>query len=720
MPYIKTGTTKINYISDVSDRFIISSVVDSTVSYETPIPIRTKDELDIYFGKNFSERDYFDELLNSRTTLLLYRPISEDPNSTVSEYIDLSIYERQEFSILPETGNSGIVYVLDNSEEFIWYLSDWIDIKTLPQNMIHPENSSSWKNRDSLRILDITNSSFSYCYPKPFSSEIWEESINSASVYSSMSGNVDSLESDYKSFSFHLNFINVVFEDGKYISFTKGDETYLAWFGITSPSQIEFADYVKRIQLLNRTRDQILQEIRDWIIQIGYTIVGNSPDNYVIYSSIISKNTYFHNLIGYSISTDFRVNQNILAQASNGKKLLDFFSKTIGKSEENISIKIENIDYYSDKYRITIGRFDYYEIHEGNLYSTPDINGNISSISDIINRESKLVTCKTYRYSGGKLPEGSWVLKGAEIENYTREMYWKSLDMIGQTTSFEDFLLIPNLKPWRQALPSNLNYYPEFKDLLIYSEARDCQVLITNEDTGYSILNVSEFPTSPQKNIIYNKDNVYKTIIDGIFSDISTDRELTNPYGNDFLFNYTQDKNNRLVFFYKSMEVYTYPRPGYYLFVRSIIEDAYSLPQNYTLYHPPVEDPFLSETLIEVQLESRKSNYLSDSGQDYYYKRYFNHPRTGIYITSILTRFCLSKISRDFNNNRWKILGNTNYGGVINNIISQLLKEYSLYSSIYIDSLIKTDSNLSISLKVYIKELVDKDISLNITLNYFN
>ena len=79
--YIRLGKTKINYTSpDYDDFMIFAEVPDVSMSYEKPILVHTKDELDIWFGRNFKDRDYFDELLESGVTLFLYKPVSEEPN----------------------------------------------------------------------------------------------------------------------------------------------------------------------------------------------------------------------------------------------------------------------------------------------------------------------------------------------------------------------------------------------------------------------------------------------------------------------------------------------------------------------------------------------------------------------------------------------------------------------------------------------------------------
>ena len=91
--YLRLGTTNIKYSTSQDDFTVFSEVVDSKMSYERPVLVRTPDELDIWFGENIPERDYFDELLESGVTLFLYRPIKVEQNNLSLEYFLQTIYQ---------------------------------------------------------------------------------------------------------------------------------------------------------------------------------------------------------------------------------------------------------------------------------------------------------------------------------------------------------------------------------------------------------------------------------------------------------------------------------------------------------------------------------------------------------------------------------------------------------------------------------------------------
>lgn len=776
MPYIRLNQANIKYSTDILDSLIVSDIVESGCSYQNPVLIRDKDSLDIYFGRSFHERDYYDELLKSGVTLFLYRPISTVKRTDLEDYIDMSEYVLDdtvypEESNLPNEGAEGIIYLIGDGDEFIWISEGqyYANVENLQQNINGPENYVSWKNRDTLRILkngSEEKKGFSYCYPKyPWDSEYSEE-INEEVVFDSMQRGITGIENNYDTFSFTLDFtlVNNFYapeEEKSYyfvVPSTENDLNYMIWYE-RNDLENEVApvggDFIGgnsvSIKLISDetgiafSKQEIIQHTKELIISLGYNIDGNG-DKFIIYSSRKGKNSYFYELPNLTIESNFNITHDILSIATEKLKRIEFYSKTIGPSDDNedIKIKIEKIDYYEEKYRITVSRYNYSEIHEANLFSTPDLDGNISNLEGTINKNSKLITCKIFQYGykpdgtrykyylgdpESSLPEGEWYLRRATKESFTPDMYWNSLKILKEQDIQEDFLLVPNINQYKKTkIPDTLDWFPEYEDLYEYSVQKNCQVLITNLDTGYTFNIVTSLPKNPQENIIYQlnvEDSIssYWTLIDGKLTDVSNDREIINPYLNNFIFNWTKDKDNRIVYFYKDMEVLTYQRPGYYIFLRGIISDIYSMSVQKILYNPPVSDPYLDNNSMEELLEEKKSNYLVDNNQLYYYKKYLNHPKDGIYNTTILTRFCISKLSREIMNNKWNILGTQMAGQQkeeIQKILNTLESRYSIIRNIIITSLDfdYENSSMKINLELYVSELLDKSINLSVTLNY--
>ena len=90
--YLKLGRQNLQYSQDTSDWMIVAEVVDSSLSFENPILVRTTDELDIWFGRNFPDYYYMKELIQCGLVLLLYKPILTETTGSEEEYIDLSEY----------------------------------------------------------------------------------------------------------------------------------------------------------------------------------------------------------------------------------------------------------------------------------------------------------------------------------------------------------------------------------------------------------------------------------------------------------------------------------------------------------------------------------------------------------------------------------------------------------------------------------------------------
>ena len=111
--YARLGTTKIQYATPNPDDFMIfSEVIDSEVGYEKPVIVRSLDELDIWFGKEYTSRSYHEELLRSGVNLFLNIPKNIQANTNFSDYIDYSEWPTEFYyeAELPKTGKAEIIY----------------------------------------------------------------------------------------------------------------------------------------------------------------------------------------------------------------------------------------------------------------------------------------------------------------------------------------------------------------------------------------------------------------------------------------------------------------------------------------------------------------------------------------------------------------------------------------------------------------------------------
>ena len=239
MPYIILNNTAINKSKEIIDRFIlVSCVVDSPVSPEDPKYITSIEDLDLYFEKDFTEYQYFVELIKKNVGLLLYKPVNPElikPNI----YFDYENYERVGDDVcyldevdLPAIGQEGKLYVSKSeiSGPWIWVDDLYYDVKNLPQNI--EKRTKSINLRDSLRIMEygvLENNLYNYCYPK------YADKYENLDIILPEKVDFSDYFSGRSSYSFTIKFDkNINFdserEKGYYIGFTVAEETHLIWF----------------------------------------------------------------------------------------------------------------------------------------------------------------------------------------------------------------------------------------------------------------------------------------------------------------------------------------------------------------------------------------------------------------------------------------------------------------------------------------------------------
>jgi len=167
--YLKLGSTNIQYESPKIDNFMIfSQVIDSGVSFERPILVSTKEQLDIWFGRNFSERSYFEELLDNNIVLFLTKPVSTRPDRTQNDYIEISLFSENQtlyyeldeienpeeeiiYKVFSASGSKKDAELLVPYDEYIYYMENLVRVQDLPQN-INGFKSDSLNNRDTLKL----------------------------------------------------------------------------------------------------------------------------------------------------------------------------------------------------------------------------------------------------------------------------------------------------------------------------------------------------------------------------------------------------------------------------------------------------------------------------------------------------------------------------------------------------------------------------------------
>lgn len=764
--YIILSSTKLNYINKAhSDFIILSEIVDSSLSYEKPILVRSVEQIDIWFGKDFKDRSYLVELLNMGVTLYLYKPVSAEVlSNNIDDYIDIDNCTRDDrvySSVLEITSPIDRYIYTANNIEYIYLkeLSDFIQLSDLPQNQLVC-NSNSFNNRDTLSIGDNY-----FLSPRIFNNELVEEESGPSIDVSSI--DYERLKKGYQTLLLDNNIcLDFVFDydfgtkESQYIIL--GDTTYYCSpYKLRVLPDITGTKYKVNIVVgtgdLDSRIDAFVEGLRSYgynidennrlYLTISESIIGkiiNLVDYYSALGLVISHNlsglTLVDNLMEYSAICSFVYNYN------KSDELISFYSKTIGTADSidgNIKVTIERSS--QDRYRVTLSRYEYVEVFEGTI----DGSTTEKSLQELISTQSRLSYCNIsvdrgyYKCSmvGGTLqwlpvddektltiedykrsyiiydvdnitidnkegdialyrkplPLGSWELLGAVKETNTPINYKKALrslvNSVDTDTILIDYLLIPDIESFGIDIDNNTGAYSIYQDLLNLSKEIDCQVLIHN--TPCKVVRES----------------------DGKIKSITGQSE----------YNYLNDKENRLLYFYDSIWVYGEERPGYYIYLNNLLlNDVYSPSVSDIMYNPPVNDPYLGflteneDIKIESWLRDRKTNYLVTNNQIYYYKEYQNGSSFSM---SGWMRFCISKINRELIRNKWMILEDKNVGRIelkVKNILNNIKNSFSMIRDIQVSKFLVDLYNQTVDITVdtYVSDLVNNHLTLDITLNY--
>ena len=822
--YIKLGSIKLNYRNQgTSDFIILSEIVDSSLSYEKPVLVRTTEELDIWFGENFTSKDYFIELLKKGITLFLYKPTNPKPNTLSPDYINYSNFEifedlflstedalswieprRPEVSTLSARAtklakNSKNIYV--DSEIETLYLPEGrvdeitellvlgsedynstredddgdfnISISVVPKDVYHmlykivSDNGEYMEDGISYDLAIYQNDEVVFLNELPQNLDITSESVNNrdtlaifneneylSPLYNSCSVenlflinshtelnevkteniNYNKLSNNYQTLAFKLEFGSNFLSDTNdtrlfqylvMLSPKDGKQHIIVFHkkGITK-YDVKNSDLFKTIGIdesnahflvlgENNKKDftKILTEELGYVSYLGDVYVSNIP----------CPVDYYYDMVDLTVLPEFNITNDILFSTRTDKIYeIAFVSKTIGTGGDSGNISIGIKDLGEGVYRVTISRFNYSEIFEGKLIGTIDEQ----RLDHKITNESKLVICDL-GIGKKKLTEGEWYLRGGFEEINTNDYYMKSLHSIFNMPEpiYFDYLLVPDIKKFTKPLDQNSDYYSEYETIVKYSKSIGNQVLVQNLDNWKQVITLSnEEPKIKKPNTLYKIDTGnYYALINNVWTKI-TDRELIAE--NTYEFNYTGDKENRILYFYRSMEVYGNTRPGYYIYLYNLLfDDRYSPSVNYIVYNSPVGKDTYTDNLenIENLLIEKKCNYLVENNQIYYYKKYQNGKR---YENTGWMRFCLGKISRELSKNKGLILSDKNIGSIkskIKEILNNILVSFSIIRDIQLSDFSVSFQNQSIDLTIdtYMSDLVDNNLRIEITLNYY-
>ena len=397
--------------------------------------------------------------------------------------------------------------------------------------------------------------------------------------------------------------------------------------------------------------------------------------------------------------------------------------------EEESWVVIEKKVLPTDEYSIKVERLGYEEyalyIIIGDLNET--YTGNLFKLQEIINESSKIFKDFQFKNLCNQLRTGTFYLRRGKNEIQTPDMYLKSLGCLFDTqidNIWPDYFLVPDIKKYTNNLGEIKNIESDI--FLEHAKNFNCQFLIQNNNPEYklAIIDNIEDVTDPDTKTLYsNKEGTeYWVSFDGQTIEEFIDQDVIEEtlWGGDFIFNYTKDTSNYLVYFFRPISIYGKPRPAYYIFLDGLLKDIYSYSETSINYDSPLQnDPYELDS-TEENLEKYKSNFLINNNHMFYYKKYFNGSS---YYSTIWMRFVLGKIYRELHKNRWMYLSEKSIGTIETNIENTFSRIQSMFSIVRFINITKftprlSENYLELSIDTYVNDLMNNNMTLDITVNY--
>lgn len=646
-------------------------------------------------------------------------------------------------------------------------LEDFVNISELPQSLKPSEYNTGKLNRDTLRLNSLNWASrledigsdtptsyprFDMCFPRystasyvpsyPDISEYIDTPSKRKQLITSIQDNQDFYKDDYYSLAYtfdfskvtkivrgdYIVFLDPISQQGSIFYFSENENTVEQDAPPIGDNEVGGAQkYSVPIYLEGEGRDKSIEELVEELIKMITEKVKNengsssyrtnwrcqSSDGLVYHLwniNGITRNSQFFSIENLEITPDVSLTQDILSVVSEDFKRAEFYSKTIGPGDDNIKIKIEKVKTYNpERYKITVSRYTYSEVFEGNLYLDEDYDGRVESLENIINQNSNLIECKIFKKTKRReyysprldkrldnlvesykreniddgLPEGEWILGRAKSEEYTSNDYLTSLmEMKTELRIKEDFILISNLE------------YLNLNDIYDYTLAKNCQALVVNHKLDYL------------GNILLNNVGLSK------------------------------DLSNRLIFFLGDMKYKGNDRPGYYVFLDGVLTGDFLKPRRdlyyeskYYVYDPESEDNMKEMEIEDAYLdypkilEKYKVNYLVFNEHYYYYRQLFSHSGDYRYNMSILSKYCQSYVTRVAEREFPQFFGYDYSGDImegIQSILNFIMINNILIKNLKIDYVLEDSINqtIEVSLLFGVRESAEKDISLGVNLNF--
>ena len=782
--YIKLGTINLQYYQDTSDWVILGEILDSGMSYEKPILVRTTDELDIWFGKDFKDYSYMQELINMGVVLYLYKPIS-DQTSGDDSYIDLSKYIENKDVWLRDVETEWIGKVIENPEQYKFRYNNGTVIKEIGLKKNGSGSLSVTENINGRIFCTEEVAREELLTPINQISKIYESPIkfhvyNSEDLWIYKDGEIV----DTELLPQNINLTSVSGNNRDTLIISKPEDqieyTYLDYneeseeFGIFNNEElINSLDNIDPRYIIEIDPNKVATEYQTLMFTVNgtqledgdYFVMPNASHGTdmtqwkLLYTNLEKVPTTITLMFGSRMRLKINNFEDLMSKLENNLGYTKIDNKIYSKTILPVTnfYKSENIKFIPET-KITEAILSKY-ITTGMEFVSKTIGRSSEFEDDLINivveksTDNYRIVISRYSYSetfegslkytpgeqrldnliseqsklircnfyGDELRTGTYQLRGATSEKTRPEMYWYSLKRMLSTEYNNPVYPDYFLIPDKYKYTSDIISNSPFQTFLDYSSEVECQFLIENKSTN-ELFNIIEVSELPTE----RKEGTYYKVGDLYYDwrgNVVTDPFFIDVVGNggDFIYNLTTDKENKLVYFFKGMTYKYAERPGYYAYLRGVLLDEFSISVKDILYENPTSDAFLVDD-IESTLKEYKSNYLVCDNQTYFYKNYQDGDD---YITTGWTRFIAGKVFRELQKNSGDILGQQMLGVIrskITDLISSISNGFSIVKTIGITEFEPTDNgqSLKVSLATVMNDQVKSDVNLDITVNYNN
>ena len=734
--YIKIGSKRYKYQSEgiSQDSLVFAEVLNTGLSSEIPRIVRTAEELDIWFGKDYGDYQQLKKIISAGGQLLLSGPkpnsmigrIAANPplgnqmimmyfeDETITPYPSVeAIYEIKD--IFP--ADNAVCFVDDfecvyqwkntsGKENALFSDGELIPYRRTLVDLLEEGYSEFKNNRDTLLISSSSGSGKVFsCFPGYFCGD-----QNTKQQFVVRSSFIDEIEEDIaepesgKTYSIRFSLSDdvkpeeVLFKDDYFFSYYRpgNDGTRVVIYNQ------DVADSDKSvINQLSRSGAEMISGVSNLrqllnTLQDDFSVYPNlseteTSSEWVIYSTrpfkfddVLDVEATGENVVDIDIFKDEYTNSDIIYKYSESlsdtSPKLMFWSKTIGRDTNiyddtrDITISIEELD--TGDIRVDISRFGWTETFVGSF----DARQNEERLDYLISKESKLVYCEYIESSTtGFNLFGKYTMLGAySIESDTTAFCLSLSELLGigeDESRLPDFVLIQN--PSLYSLDGEIYEY-----FLSFAKEIGTQFLIS--EIGLSDLSLREG------------------------------------------FNFPPDPENRLVYFYGDMRIEGVSVSAYYPFVIGLLNNSYSYSSgdfNYFIELPEdIEDkisPYEENTASDY-LDQYKCNYLVSNNQIYYYKRY--NPGESCE-TTVWTRFIIGKVARELEKNKWDYLGtriSSRIRDKIEGILRKISGNFSIVKNIQISqfSMDPYENTIDLTIDISFTDLIENNVTLDILINY--